>query len=56
MVVMETIMQNKTFAKLMHLPLEVEKQERQLKIYDEMVADSPFKVADSFQFGLERKN
>lgn len=55
MVVMETIMQNKTFAKLMHLPLEVEKQERQLKIYDGMVADSPFKVADSFQFGLERE-
>lgn len=55
MVVRDSIIMNKTFAEFMHLPLEVEKQERLLKIHDELVSDSPFKVADSFQFGLERE-
>ncbi|AUB56947.1 hypothetical protein BK008_00515 [Methanobacterium sp. MZ-A1] len=55
LVVRDSIMRDRTFAEFMHLPLEVEKQDKLLKIHDKLVADSPFKVADSFQFGLERE-
>ncbi|MCC7560549.1 MAG: hypothetical protein KO318_09010 [Methanobacterium sp.] len=55
LIVRDSIMRDRTFAEFMHLPLEVEKQDKLLKIHDKLVADSPFKVADSFQFGLERE-
>ncbi|AUB60094.1 hypothetical protein BK009_04995 [Methanobacterium subterraneum] len=55
LIVRDSIMRDRTFAEFMHLPLEVEKQDKLLKIHDKLVADLPFKVADSFQFGLERE-
>jgi hypothetical protein len=33
----------------------VEKEEKILKVHDELASRSPFKVADSFEFGLERQ-
>ncbi|HII84626.1 MAG TPA: hypothetical protein HA271_07295 [Methanobacterium subterraneum] len=55
MIVRDSIMRDRTFAEFMHLPLEVEKQDKLIKIHDKLADDSPFKVADSFQFGLERE-
>lgn len=55
LVVREGIIADKTFAEFMHLPLEVEKLGKILKIHDELAANSPFNVADSFQLGLERE-
>lgn len=55
MVVREAIISDITFAEFMHLPLEVEKQQRILEIHDMLAANSPFNVADSFEFGLERQ-
>jgi hypothetical protein len=54
-VVRGAIISDKTFAEFMHLPLEVEKEEKILEVHDELAARSPFKVADSFEFGLERQ-
>ena len=54
-VVREAIISDKIFAEFMHLPLEVEKQEKILNVHDELASRSPFKVADSFEFGLERQ-
>lgn len=55
LVVRESIISDKMFAEFMHLPLEVEKHEKILRIHDELAASSPFKVADSFEFGLKRQ-
>lgn len=53
LVVRDSIIVNRVFAEFMHLPLEVEKQDKLLVIHDELADNSPFKVADSFHFGLE---
>jgi hypothetical protein len=55
MVVRDAILSEKMFCELLHLPLEVEKHEKILKKHDELASQSPFNVADSFQFGLERQ-
>ncbi|BDZ71792.1 hypothetical protein [Methanobacterium petrolearium] len=51
----KAIISDKTFAEFMHLPLEVEKHDKILKVHDELASRSPFQVADSFEFGLERQ-
>ncbi|MGI6481914.1 MAG: hypothetical protein ACOX08_01385 [Methanobacterium sp.] len=54
-VVRDAILSDKMFCELLHLPLEVEKHEKILEKHDELTSQSPFNVADSFQFGLERQ-
>jgi len=55
MVVRDAILQDVEFAKLMHLPLEVEMHQKILKKFDELASKSVFKVPDSFEFGLNRQ-
>lgn len=55
MVVREGILADIEFARFMHLPLEVEKQEKILKVHDQLASISPFEVVDAFNFGLERQ-
>jgi len=54
-VLREALISDKTFAEFMHLPLEMEKCEKILKVHDKLASRSPFKVANSFEFGLERQ-
>lgn len=54
-VVREAIISDEIFAEFMHLPLEVEKQQKILEVHDELAARSQFKLVDSFEFGLERQ-
>ncbi|MDI9437944.1 MAG: hypothetical protein QM405_07710 [Euryarchaeota archaeon] len=55
MVVRDAILSEKLFCEFMHLPLEVEKHEKILKMHDQLASQTPFNVVDSFQFGLERQ-
>ncbi|MCK9150423.1 hypothetical protein [Methanobacterium alcaliphilum] len=54
-VVRKAIISDKMFAEFMHLPLEVEKYDKILKIHDELADRSQFNLVDSFEFGLERQ-
>lgn len=55
LVVRDAILSEKLFCEFLHLPLEVEKHEKILKVHDQLASKSPFDVADSFEFGLERQ-
>lgn len=54
-VVRESILEDIKFAQSMYLLLEVEKNQKILKVFDDIASKSKFGVPDSFEFGLERE-